>query len=148
MARSRITGEQIVDADVLSEAEHDAWIHRNLVCSGTITFEDTEVMVSGSGDIYCKDLHTENNSIYIGETKISTTVEGGLLVDDAPVQAEATVSGFSGSIPVITDITVSGSNNIATKIYLVFENGLLTTYSGGGIIEIAGGTADNLLSIL
>jgi hypothetical protein len=108
MTRSRITGEQIVDADVLSEAEHDAWVHRNLVCSGTITFEDdTETLMSGTGDIRC----------------------GGVYVDGSPI----TTSGYTGAIPVVSSVTTAG---IATNLLLNFENGVLTSYSGTGQTQI------------
>lgn len=107
MARSRITGEQIVDEDVLSEDEHDSWVHRNLVCSGTVTFTDTPVMVSGSGDVYCKKLHAEEGS--------SSTV------------------GYSGAIPIVTSVTAAG---VVNNSYLIFEDGVMTTVSGGTPTQI------------
>ena len=143
MARSRIAGNQIVDEDVLSEEEHDSWIHTNLVCSGTVTIQDAPVMISGSGDIYCKDLHAESDSIYIGETKLSTDTGNNILVNDSPITAIVTVSGYTGSIPFVSSIEEDGTvhNN-----YLVFEHGILTTVSGGQATSIP--VPDSLLSIL
>jgi phage baseplate assembly protein gpV len=136
MARSRITGDQIVDEDVLSEEEHDSWIHRNLVCSGTINIPDTPVMISGTGDIYCKDLYASNDSIYLGDTKLSVEAgTGNILVDDSPITAEADTTGYTGTVSVITDLTEVG---IATKKYFIYEDGLLTTVSGNEQVELSG----------
>lgn len=141
MARSRITEEQIVDEDVLSEAEHDAWVHKNLVCSGTVTI-DAPVMVSGSGDIYCKDLYTEDNSIYLGTTKLSAA-DGNILIDDAPLTAEAETTGYTGAVPIVTGITTQG---LVSNSYLIFENGVMTTVSGAPDTQII--IPDSLLSIM
>lgn len=143
MARSRITEEQIVDEAVLSEEEHDAWVHRNLVCSGTITIQDAPVMISGSGDIYCKDLHTEDNSIYLGTTKLSAGVGGNILVNDSPITAEAETTGYTGSVPIVTSITAQG---LVSNSYLIFENGVMTTVSGASDTQIT--IPDSLLSIM
>lgn len=143
MARSRISGEQIIDEDVLSEDEHDAWVHKNLVCSGTITINDAPVMISGSGDIYCKDLHTENNSVYIGETKLSSDGGGNIYVDNSPITAIVTVSGFTGAVPFVSSITEGG---VVTNSYLVFDHGIMTTVSGGTPTQIP--VPDSLLSIM
>ena len=129
MTRSLIAGNQMVDADVLSEAEHDAWIHKNLVCSGTVTIEDAAVMISGTGDIHCTDL-------YVDDTKLSSDGSGGLLINDSPITSTAITTGYTGTIPIITNITVSG---IAYKSYLIFEDGLLTTVSGNEQIEFSDG---------
>jgi hypothetical protein len=142
MARSRISGEQIIDEDVLSEEEHDAWVHKNLVCSGTVTI-DAPVMISGSGDVYCKDLHTADNSIYLGTTKLSADVGGNILIDDAPLTAEAETTGYTGAVPIVSSISVTGE---VTNNYLVFENGVLTTVSGGTPTQIP--VPDSLLSIM
>jgi hypothetical protein len=160
MARTRITGSQIVDADVLSEAEHDAWVHTNLVCSGTVNIQDAPVMLSGTGDIYYKDAYGE--STYLGDTKLSSNAERELLVDGIPVVTTATISGYTGAIPVITSVSFSGAEYVppsgdevnisfeegtATQMHLVFQNGILTTYSGGLTIPMVT-PGDNLLSIL
>ena len=55
MARALLREGQIGDPDNLSEHEHDILIHDNLVTSGTLNFQDGTI--SGTGDIYCDDLH-------------------------------------------------------------------------------------------
>ena len=142
MARSRISGEQIIDEDVLSEEEHDAWVHRNLVCSGTVTI-DAPVMISGSGDIYCKDLYTAENSIYLGTTKLSADAGGNILIDNSPLTAEAVTTGYTGSVPIVTSITPQG---VVSNSYLIFEDGVMTTVSGAPNTQIT--IPDSLLSIM
>lgn len=144
MPRSRISEDQIKDVDNMSETEHDAWTHVNLVCSGTVTI-DAPVMVSGAGDIYCKDLHTEDNSIYIGSTKLSASESGSILIDDEPLTAEAETVGYTGAVPIVSSVTTSG---IVNNSYLIYENGLLTTVSGAAQTEISASAADGLLSIM
>lgn len=52
--------------------------------------------ISGTGDIYCNDIHTAAGSVYLGNLKLSSTDGETLLVNDEELQA-GTASGTGAS---------------------------------------------------
>ncbi len=99
MARAKIREDQIVDIDNLSEPEHDVLVHENLIASGTLNFQDGTI--SGTGDIYCDDLHVSDNFTYFGDDTTSGSWRLGISGEDfirqkydgSTWQTEQTVSG-------------------------------------------------------
>ena len=61
MARALLRADQMRDADVLTEAEHAAWVHVDLVTSGTLNFQDGTI--SGTGDIYATTFYGDGSQL-------------------------------------------------------------------------------------
>ena len=125
MARSLLREAQIRDEDNMSEAEHDAWVHINLVCSGTVTVENAPVMLSGTGDIYCNELHTTTGG-YATTGELITT--SGVLQDqidsnlDKYTRAEVdTISGSLASQIVKDHGDLSGLSDDDHTQYLLVD---------------------------
>jgi len=57
--------------------------------SGYVPWDFGDGTISGTGDIYCNDLHTASGTVYIGDLKLSSTDGENLLVNDDPIAAEA-----------------------------------------------------------
>jgi len=73
MARSLLRAAQLRDEDVMEEAEHDAWVHVNLVTSGTVNFQDGTI--SGTGDVYAGSYHGDGSNL-TGIEHPTTTLSG------------------------------------------------------------------------
>ena len=72
MPRSRLREDQIRDADVLTEAEHDALIHENLTTSGILNFQDGTI--SGTGNIHADSFYGDGSNI----NNINADTVGGI----------------------------------------------------------------------
>jgi len=134
MARSLIREGQIRDEDNLSEAEHDAWIHVNLVTSGTLDYQDGTI--SGTGDVYAGS--------YYGDGSNLTGISAGLaniVEDDTPqLGADLDVQTYditSGTSKLHLDSTTSVTILQAAS---AFQGSSLNLNAGDGSI-IGGGVA-------
>ena len=78
MVRSLLRASQLRDEDVMEEAEHDAWVHVDLVTSGTLNFQDGTI--SGTGSIYADTLYSSGEAIYTQSevNALIATVSGSL----------------------------------------------------------------------
>lgn len=124
MARSQITEAQIRDEDNMSEAEHDAWVHINLVCSGTVIV-DSPVMLSGTGDVYCHELHAEVGS---SNTLISLSDTPSSHSDGKYLMSTGSTSVWSSAV---SNYSVQFIND--TGVDLVVGD-LIAGYDDGGYI--------------
>jgi hypothetical protein len=78
MVRSLIREAQIRDVDNMSETEHDAWVHVDLVTSGTVDFQDGTI--SGTGAIYADALYSAGEAMYTqSEVDVLITTLSGAL---------------------------------------------------------------------
>ena len=68
--------------------------------------------ISGTGDIYCNDIHTATGSVYLGNLKLSSTDGETLLVNDEELQA-GTTSGTGAS--TFTELTDTPSSYTGTE---------------------------------
>ena len=85
--------------------------------SGPTTFG--AYTISGTGDIYCNDIHTASGTVYIGETKLSTS-GGNLIVNDT----EYVVTGGNTGV---TSLYADGQ--ITFETYLTGSNGGFRSYN-------------------
>jgi len=78
MARALLRADQMRDADVLTESEHDNEVHVNLVTSGTLNFQDGTI--SGTGSIYADALYGNGEALYTQAEvdALITTLSGAL----------------------------------------------------------------------
>ena len=130
MARSLIREHQIRDEDNMSEAEHDAWIHVNLVTSGTVNFQDGTI--SGTGDVYA--------TTYYGSGSELTGVGGSstpasLYYNDTDVKATAIAAGIE-----ITDGTAAG-----IEIHYSADDAYFDNTDPNGLVYIRATTAGDVI---
>jgi len=149
MARSRIRENQIVDEDLLTEAEHVNWDHTTVSgvptdfldlfdtpsiyddgkylksTSSGIVFDDG-IVPSGTSITNFIDLEDTPDTYSGSADKFLQTTESGIIF------STASTTGVTDTIDVVTSI----SETTYTKVRMTFENGLLTTYSGLGDFDM------------
>jgi hypothetical protein len=100
MARARLRTSQFRDADVMSEAEHDSWIHINTVVSGALTLSGT------SGKI---DLTTNGTDLLVNGAAISGS-GGGTASDTLYYSGSERVEAVNDGAKVTGDLFVTGND--------------------------------------
>lgn len=72
MARAKIRANQILDADLLTEAEHYSLVHQNLTTSGVLNFQDGTI--SGTGNIYAEEFKTTSGEALYTQSQVDTLI--------------------------------------------------------------------------
>ena len=108
MARSRISENQLIDEDVLSEEEHLNFDHST---------------ISGVPNSFL-DL-TDTPSEYDNDKLLISTESGVNFTDNV---------GYTGQVVVISP--TSPGSGVYIENFLAFENGVLTTVSGGNEVDL------------
>ena len=140
MARSLLRASQLRDEDVMEEAEHDAWVHVNLVTSGTVNFQDGTI--SGTGDIYATTLYGDGSNLS------GVGGEAAALYYSGTKVMESYISGTDEGFKLTH--TGDGTGDATDIFFTQSSYGHLTidnpTYQGRFIVKgTKGGDADSLM---
>jgi hypothetical protein len=73
-----------------STSDGTEWSEASIDLSDYVTWDFGAETISGTGDIYCNDIHTSSGTVYIGELKLSTDGQK-LLVNDNEVSGTSDV---------------------------------------------------------
>lgn len=119
MTRARLRANQILDADVLTEAEHASLVHQNLTTSGTLNFQDGTI--SGTGDVYATTYYGDGSNL----SGISSSANPESLYYSESPKITAIANGVN-----IPDGSETGTDIIYNSSNVYFKN----TVSGGFII--------------
>jgi hypothetical protein len=108
------------------DEDGDTWQTGGATFGGDILFGANTI--SGTGDIYCNDIHTVGTTIYLGDVQLSSPSTSLIDFGGAGLQNITTVSGTD-----ITCSTISPSNGWSGSIPTVsgtitVENGIITNY--------------------
>ena len=146
MARSLLRASQLRDEDVMEEAEHDAWVHVNLVTSGTVNFQDGTI--SGTGDVYAttfygdgsqlSGLSAEPSSIYYSSSARATATTNGIQITDGTNTGNLGYHGPAGALTLTNTqhgagIWMYGEDNAGSNKTLFFADpdGAVRLYHAG-----------------
>ena len=166
MARSLLRASQLRDEDVMEEAEHDAWVHVNLVTSGTLNFQDGTI--SGTGDIYATTLYGDGSnlsgvgggnpeSLYYNTTDVRATASSdGINVTDGTYTADMHFDSGSNRFYIENksgvEVRLTGESSGTRLLFVGQANGAASMYYAGSIkfqtvsdgVLVYNGSGDNL----
>jgi len=104
-----------------ADIDSDAFLKKDGSVQLTDDWDFGEKTISGTGDIYCNDLHTTASSVYVGEKRLSNK-SGDLFWDDKPLVYNPSGSATSHSdiIHTFADLvdvpTLSGNGGRTLRV--------------------------------